>query len=74
MMRRDAERARPRTAQSFCVSKAKIAAASYELSINRYREVVQEVITYHSPKEIVADLKALEKEIAEGLVDLEAML
>src|SRR6202011_1592575 len=31
-----AERARPRTAQSFCVSKVDIAAAGYDLSLNRY--------------------------------------
>jgi type I restriction enzyme M protein len=31
------ERARPRTAQSFCVSKAAIAAQDYDLSLNRYK-------------------------------------
>ncbi|PWG74668.1 DNA methyltransferase, partial [Enterococcus hirae] len=34
------ERDRPRTAQSFCVPKADIAAQGYDLSINRYKEVV----------------------------------
>src|ERR1700730_18425509 len=29
---------RPRTAQSFCVPKADIMAAGYDLSLNRYRE------------------------------------
>src|SRR5207247_9989068 len=32
------ERERPRTAQSFCVPKADIAAQSYDLSLNRYKE------------------------------------
>jgi type I restriction enzyme M protein len=68
------ERDRPRTAQSFCVRKAEIAAAGYDLSINRYKEVVHEAAEHRPPKEIVAELKALEKEIAEGLEELEAML
>jgi type I restriction enzyme M protein len=37
--RNGAERKRPRTAQSFCVPKAEIVAASYDLSISRYKEV-----------------------------------
>ncbi|TIW87745.1 MAG: SAM-dependent DNA methyltransferase, partial [Mesorhizobium sp.] len=65
---------RLRTEQSFCVPKSEIAAAGYDLSINRYKEVVHEAIEHRQPKEIVAELKALEKEIAEGLEELEAML
>ena len=36
------ERERPRTAQSFCVPKSEIAVAGYDLSLNRYKEVVHE--------------------------------
>jgi type I restriction enzyme M protein len=72
--RHGAERERPRTAQSFCVPKADIAAAGYDLSINRYKEVVHEAAEHRPPKEIIAELKALEKEIAEGLEELERML
>jgi type I restriction enzyme M protein len=68
------ERDRPRTAQSFCVPKAEIAAANYDLSINRYKEVVHEAVAHRPPKEIIAELKALEKEIADGLAELEGML
>ncbi|ANV98961.1 type I restriction-modification system subunit M [Bradyrhizobium icense] len=68
------EQRRPRTAQSFCVPKAEIAAASYDLSINRYKEVVHETAAHRQPKEVIAELKALEKEIADGLDELEAML
>lgn len=68
------ERDRPRTAQSFCVPKAEIAAAGYDLSINRYKEVVHETAEHRPPKEIIAELKALEKEIADGLAELEGML
>ncbi len=72
--RHGAERERPRTAQSFCVPKAEIAAAGYDLSLNRYKEVVHEAAEHRPPKEIIAELKALEAEIAEGLEELEAML
>ncbi len=68
------ERERPRTAQSFCVPKAEIAAAGYDLSLNRYKEVVHEAAEHRPPKEIIAELKALEAEIVEGLAELEAML
>lgn len=65
---------RERTEQSFCVSKAEIAAADYDLSLNRYKEVVHEAAEYRAPKGIIAELKALELEISEGLDELEAML
>jgi type I restriction enzyme M protein len=72
--RNGSERQRPRTAQSFCVPKADIAAAGYDLSISRYKEVVLEAAEHRPPKEIIAELKMLEKEIASGLKDLEAIL
>lgn len=68
------ERARARTEQSFCVSKKEIAAADYDLSLNRYKELVHEAAEHRAPKEIIAELKALEQEISEGLKELEAML
>jgi type I restriction enzyme M protein len=37
-----AERQRARTDQSFCVPKAEIAGNGYDLSINRYKEVVHD--------------------------------
>ncbi len=43
-----AERERPRTAQSFCVPKADIAAQGYDLSLNRYKEVVHEAIEHRA--------------------------
>jgi type I restriction enzyme M protein len=72
--RAEAERARPRTAQSFCVPKADIAANGYDLSLNRYREVVHDEVDHVPPKQIIADLKQLEEEIQKGLEELEAML
>ena len=72
--RSTAERDRPRTAQSFCVPVAEIGATGYDLSINRYKEVVHEAAEHRPTKEIIAELKALEAEIADGLAELEAML
>ncbi|QQO15152.1 SAM-dependent DNA methyltransferase [Bradyrhizobium diazoefficiens] len=72
--RSDAERDRLRTAQSFCVPKAEIAAAGYDLSLNRYKEVANEATEHRRPEEIIAELKNIEKEIAAGLAELEAML
>ena len=73
--RAGAERDRPRTAQSFTVSKADIAKdGGYDLSINRYKETVHEEIEHQSPAVIIAELKRLEAEIAEGLAKLEEMV
>ena len=69
-----AERERPRTAQSFCVPKADIAAQGYDLSLNRYKEVVHEEIEHRAPMEILADLAKLEVEIQRGMNELEGML
>ena len=68
------ERDRPRTTRSFCVSKADIAAQGYDLSLNRYKEVVHEAVEHRHPKEILADLWKLEEEIQQAMRDLEAML
>lgn len=72
--RNGAERERPRTAQSFCVPKADIAAQGYDLSLNRYKEVVHEAVEHRAPKEILANLAKLEEEIQRGLKELEGML
>jgi len=72
---RDAsEQQRERTAQSFCVPKADIAAQVYDLSINRYKEVVHEAVEHLPPKEILAKLAKLEEEILAGMKALEGML
>jgi len=72
--RAGSERERPRTAQSFCVPKADIAAQGYDLSLNRYKEVVHETVEHRPPKEILAELAKLEEEIERGMKELEGML
>jgi type I restriction enzyme M protein len=63
-----------RTSQSFCVAASEIAAAGYDLSLNRYKEVVQEAIEHVAPQQLIAELKQLEADIQEGLNELEGLL
>lgn len=63
-----------RTAQSFCVPKNEIAAAGYDLSLNRYKVVVHENENHVPPKQLIAELKQLEAHIQAGLVELEGLL
>lgn len=70
---RTGEHVRPRTAQSFCVPKADLAAQGYDLSLNRYKEVHAEV-AHRPPGEILQSLAKLETEIQQGMKELEGML
>ena len=63
-----------RTAQSFCVPASEIVAAGYDLSLNRYKEVVHEQVEHVPPKQLIAELKQLEAEIQAGLSELEGLL
>jgi type I restriction enzyme M protein len=72
--REKAELNNPRTAQSFCVSKAELVAQRYDLSINRYQDVVHAEITHRPPRELLANLVKLEVEIQHGMKELEGML
>lgn len=73
-VRNTTERERPRTAQSFCVPKADIAAQGYDLSLNRYKEVVHEEVEHLPPQEILANLAKLELEIQQGMEKLAGLL
>lgn len=68
------ETTRARADQSFLVPKAEIAKNGYDLSINRYKEIVYEEVQYDPPQQILAELKQLETEIMQGMDELEAML
>jgi type I restriction enzyme M protein len=72
--RKDSERERERTEQSFCVSKEEIAAQGYDLSLNRYKELVHEEVEHRPPLEILAELRAIEQDILQGIEELEGML
>ena len=73
-LRDTSEHARDRTDQSFCVPKGDIAGNDYDLSINRYKEVVYEATEHLPPKEILKKLLLLEAEIASGMKALEYLL
>jgi type I restriction enzyme M protein len=63
-----------RTANAFFVPKSEIEENAFDLSINRYKQIVHEEEQYDSPKVIIGRLKKLEAEIASELEDLEEML
>jgi type I restriction enzyme M protein len=68
------ERKRARTDQSFCVPKDDIVAQGYDLSLNRYKEVVHDDVEHRPPLDVIDDIEKLEGEIAQGLAELKAML
>jgi len=68
------ERHLARTEQSFIVPKADIVAQGYDLSLNRYKEIIHEEAEHRPPLEIIADIEAFEDEIGKGLAELKAML
>jgi type I restriction enzyme M protein len=72
--RESTELQRKRTDQSFCIPKADIVAQGYDLSLNRYKEVVHDETEHRAPAEIIAHLEKLEVEIQQGLADLKALL
>jgi type I restriction enzyme M protein len=71
---RAAEQGRKRTEQSFFVPKQEIAGNDYDLSINRYKEIVYEEIAYDPPLVILDELAQLEAEIQQGMAELREML
>lgn len=63
-----------RTAACFWVGREDIAENKYDLSINRYKEVVYQEEQYDPPKEILSRMKKLEAEIMKEMEELEGML
>jgi type I restriction enzyme M protein len=63
-----------RTSQSFLVSKADIVANDYDLSINRYKEIVYDEVVYEKPETLIADIKQLDSDRARALKMLEELL
>lgn len=72
---RDAsELQRTRRDQSFCVSKAEIAAANYDLSMYTYREMTFEAVEHRLPLEILSELEDTHLEILSGIEKLKDLL
>jgi type I restriction enzyme M protein len=70
----DKETGRKRTEQSFTVPLAEIVANDYDLSLNRYKQVVYEEVKYDEPKVILERIKSLQQAMDQGIADLEKML
>lgn len=70
----DKEVDRKRTDQSFMVDVEEIRENDYDLSINRYKEIVYEEVEYPHPKEIIGKIQELEKEIQQGIEELSKMV
>lgn len=70
----DGERDRKRTDQSFLVPKQEIVENGYDLSINKYKKTEYKPVEYPPTSEIIAELKELERQIQQGLEELEGMV
>jgi type I restriction enzyme M protein len=73
-LREQSEPERARIEQSFCVPKDEIAAQGYDLSINRYKEIVHEEVEHRSPIDILDELDKIEDNIRDGMAELRRML
>ena len=69
-----AEADRKRTDKSFLVPFADIQANDWDLSINRYKEVVYDEVIYAQPSVIIQDIKNLQEENKQKLLILEELL
>ncbi|MEY4354885.1 MAG: hypothetical protein RLZZ609_3126 [Cyanobacteriota bacterium] len=45
-----------------------------DLSLNRYKELMHDEVEHRPPLEILAELRAIEQEILQGIEELEGML
>lgn len=72
--RNTTELERARTEQSFVVPKEEIVENDYDLSINKYKEIIIEKIEYEKPEVILKKVVDLENEIQQALKELEGML
>ena len=63
-----------RTKQSFLVPKQDIADNDWDLSINRYKEIVYEEIEYEKPEALIAQIKDLDAQRNAALLNLEKMM
>jgi len=68
------EAERKRTEQSFLVAVNEIKTNDWDLSINRYKEIVYEEVEYDPPAKIIADIKKLDSARADALKMLEDLL
>lgn len=68
------EKSRSRTDKSFLVPFEEIKDNDWDLSINRYKEIIYEEVEYDSPSEIIADIERLDAERNQALGLLKELL
>jgi len=68
------EHERKRTEQSFLVPLSEIESNDWDLSINRYKEIVYEEVEYAAPAEIIADIEQIDVERTQALALLKELL
>ena len=70
----DEEQDRKRTDQSFYVPFSELKENDWDLSINRYKEIVYEEVKYDAPAEIITSIEELDKQRSKVLTVLKKML
>ena len=68
------EKERKRTDKSFLVPKEEIVNNDYDLSINKYKEIIQEKIEYEKPQVILQQIIDMEDEFQKNLKELKELL
>lgn len=68
------ENDRSRTDKSFFVTREEIVKNGYDLSINKYKEIVQEKVEYENPKVILKQIMDMEEEFQKQLKELGELL
>lgn len=63
-----------RTEDSFMVAVSEIEENDWDLSINRYKEIVYEEIKYDVPEKIISDIESLDRERIKALTELKSIL
>lgn len=71
---RENEKERKRTEQSFFVDVDEIRENDFDLSINKYKEIVYEPVEYDPPEVILDRIDELEKEIQDNMAELRKLL
>ena len=71
---RENEKVRKRTEQSFFVDVDEIRENDFDLSINKYKEIVYEPVEYDPPEVILDRIDEVEREIQDNMVELRNLL
>lgn len=69
-----AERSRSRTEQSFLVPFSEIKTNDWDLSINRYKEIVYEEVKYDSPEKLIKLIETIDSERNDALKKLKQLI